>query len=367
MSILLIATATTLGIVILLALLYYFKGRGFTNPALIKRRNATLLLNCATIIFLVATMIEYTGPQLQLMNIWTFMAFYLLREVLFFTSTYVNNHPYHQDKGLMWGLNNVLFFVLVITIFARFVMNIHVDYFAYHDIYDALFVHVHGPHTFASAVYVLLVIFLLINIGYMMYLRYKSYNELSRHIHENEIKILMSSKEKNYWSSEAFMFFFLITFFIPYLPVHLFALVYFVFDILRRTLTYQKLISTLMKTNDSKSEYYLLHEKIEKWLRHDPFPLNSSGWTLEALSDAIEEGRDVVSHYLYDILGVTLSEWISDKKLDYCRHMLKTTEKNISEISLEVGYKNISAFSRAFTRRYGVTPTSFRKTNTNAK
>lgn len=48
--------------------------------------------------------------------------------------------------------------------------------------------------------------------------------------------------------------------------------------------------------------------------------------------------------------------WIKKKRLEHAVFLLKNTEKNISEISLEIGYESVSHFIKAFKEKFGVTP-----------
>lgn len=48
--------------------------------------------------------------------------------------------------------------------------------------------------------------------------------------------------------------------------------------------------------------------------------------------------------------------WIKKKRLEHAVFLLKNTDKNISEISLEIGYESVSHFIKAFKERFGATP-----------
>ncbi|RYU95628.1 helix-turn-helix transcriptional regulator [Emticicia agri] len=50
------------------------------------------------------------------------------------------------------------------------------------------------------------------------------------------------------------------------------------------------------------------------------------------------------------------ASWIKNKRLEYASFLLQNTSKNVSEISLEIGYESVSHFIKAFKEKYGFTP-----------
>jgi len=48
--------------------------------------------------------------------------------------------------------------------------------------------------------------------------------------------------------------------------------------------------------------------------------------------------------------------WIKNRRLEYASFLLQNTQKNVSEISLEIGYESVSHFIKAFKEKYGFTP-----------
>ncbi len=48
--------------------------------------------------------------------------------------------------------------------------------------------------------------------------------------------------------------------------------------------------------------------------------------------------------------------WIRRKKLEHAHFMLRNTEKNVSEVSMEIGYESVSHFIKAYKQQYGFTP-----------
>ena len=48
--------------------------------------------------------------------------------------------------------------------------------------------------------------------------------------------------------------------------------------------------------------------------------------------------------------------WIKNKRLEYASLQLEKTHKNVSEISMEIGYESVSHFIKAYKEKFGQTP-----------
>ncbi len=60
-------------------------------------------------------------------------------------------------------------------------------------------------------------------------------------------------------------------------------------------------------------------------------------------------------------MGETLNEYVTRVRLEYSTHQLCYTRNSITEIALATGYETPSAYSRAFKKNFGESPSSFRK------
>jgi AraC family transcriptional regulator, transcriptional activator of the genes for pyochelin and ferripyochelin receptors len=61
-----------------------------------------------------------------------------------------------------------------------------------------------------------------------------------------------------------------------------------------------------------------------------------------------------------DLFDCTVAEALMAARLERASHMLLTTDLSVACIGYENGYENNSSFARAFCRRYGRSPTSYR-------
>ena len=66
--------------------------------------------------------------------------------------------------------------------------------------------------------------------------------------------------------------------------------------------------------------------------------------------------RDFVKIY-----GTTPGKWLKQKRLNYAKYLLETTDLNINEITLECGFENASHFIRTFKAHFKSAPLTFKK------
>lgn len=59
--------------------------------------------------------------------------------------------------------------------------------------------------------------------------------------------------------------------------------------------------------------------------------------------------------------GMTVSEYTSKVRIKHACDMLRTTDKNVTDIALAVGYESLGYFNRVFKKEMGLTPSAFRK------
>ena len=59
--------------------------------------------------------------------------------------------------------------------------------------------------------------------------------------------------------------------------------------------------------------------------------------------------------------GKTFTQLVQQKRLTQAAYLLRNTQRNVADISLAVGYENISYFHRLFERVYGISPKAYRQ------
>lgn len=66
--------------------------------------------------------------------------------------------------------------------------------------------------------------------------------------------------------------------------------------------------------------------------------------------------REFKDHY-----HTTPGKWLTNRRLERASLLLKTTEKSISEITFDCGFKNVSHLSRIFKSKFKLSPTKYRR------
>ena len=61
--------------------------------------------------------------------------------------------------------------------------------------------------------------------------------------------------------------------------------------------------------------------------------------------------RDFEEHF-----HTSPGQWIRRKRIEHAHFLLRNTDKNVSEVSLEIGYESVSHFIKAYKNQYGSTP-----------
>lgn len=83
--------------------------------------------------------------------------------------------------------------------------------------------------------------------------------------------------------------------------------------------------------------------------------------TLEEMSKQFFVSKSQLSHCFKTEFGVSPIKYLITKRLDQAKILLLTTEKSITEISIEVGFSDSNYFSYYFSKENGVSPTEFRR------
>ena len=83
--------------------------------------------------------------------------------------------------------------------------------------------------------------------------------------------------------------------------------------------------------------------------------------------DVIARRQGVTPRYvqiLFEDEGITFGEFVTERRLDVARSMLRSPRYagwSIASIAFEAGFRDLSHFNRRFRRRFGVTPSEFRR------
>jgi len=54
-------------------------------------------------------------------------------------------------------------------------------------------------------------------------------------------------------------------------------------------------------------------------------------------------------------------KWLLQKRIEYAKHLLDSSKKNVNEIAYDSGFENATHFSRVFKAKFGLSPLQYRK------
>jgi YesN/AraC family two-component response regulator len=60
-------------------------------------------------------------------------------------------------------------------------------------------------------------------------------------------------------------------------------------------------------------------------------------------------------------MGMSFNEYLNEKRLEYGKERLRRSKDSVLEISANAGFRNVTYFNRMFKRRYGISPTQYRR------
>lgn len=83
--------------------------------------------------------------------------------------------------------------------------------------------------------------------------------------------------------------------------------------------------------------------------------------TIAEIADVVGFSESHFMRYFKDIMNTSFIEYLKDYRLAMAARLLQASEDSILEVSQEVGFENLSYFNRAFKKKYGVTPSQYRK------
>ncbi len=87
---------------------------------------------------------------------------------------------------------------------------------------------------------------------------------------------------------------------------------------------------------------------------------NYKNASLTELANELHYDISWLSREIKQQTSKTFTELVQDKRLAQASFLLKNTDRNVADISVAVGYENVSYFHRIFTATYGKTPKHFR-------
>ncbi len=83
--------------------------------------------------------------------------------------------------------------------------------------------------------------------------------------------------------------------------------------------------------------------------------------TLDKMSDHVGYSSFYCSAKFHEVVGISFKEYVLIRKLTNAAHDLRETNHRIIDIAIQYGFSSNEAFSRAFHKQYGYSPSQYRK------
>ncbi len=116
---------------------------------------------------------------------------------------------------------------------------------------------------------------------------------------------------------------------------------------------------TSRKIADKQSESAMAKNTIYKVLRHiDREYLNIEN--VKDVSRNLSYSEYYISHLFKEKMGITVKEYVTQKKISYACNLLKTSPLGIEEISEHLNFASSHSFRRAFKSVTGVSPREYK-------
>lgn len=87
----------------------------------------------------------------------------------------------------------------------------------------------------------------------------------------------------------------------------------------------------------------------------------NEGITLEQLADSMHLHQSYVSRSFAEVVGMTFTQYLQYYRIEQAKKSLKSTQLLIAEVAEQVGYSNLTYFSRVFKKVTGFTPNQYRR------
>ena len=80
---------------------------------------------------------------------------------------------------------------------------------------------------------------------------------------------------------------------------------------------------------------------------------------IQMISKELSYSKYYISHLFKEKLGITIYEYITERKIDLAKTMLEEGTYKMSEIAEKLNYESTQSFSKMFKRRTGISPSKY--------
>lgn len=121
----------------------------------------------------------------------------------------------------------------------------------------------------------------------------------------------------------------------------------------------QSVRSLCMQINDNEQ---IIANKLRKsMINYVDENFNDRNICLAVVADYLETSIYVVSRLFKEVTGRGFKEYITDKRLEYAKDLMQTTDHSMTEVAAMAGFIDAAYFSGLFKSKYGLSPVQYRK------
>ena len=88
--------------------------------------------------------------------------------------------------------------------------------------------------------------------------------------------------------------------------------------------------------------------------------------TIQFLVDEFGLSASKLKDLIKQVFGKTIYKYFQEYRMEKARNLLSTKDLNVSEVGYEIGYSNLSHFSDAFRKQFGILPKQYKMDSGNA-
>lgn len=117
-------------------------------------------------------------------------------------------------------------------------------------------------------------------------------------------------------------------------------------------------INQSKKTHKSEHDYgdNIYVEQAIAYIKHN----HSFGINLSDVADYVGISRTYLNQIFQKALGISSQKFLMDFRLHKAANLLISTELSITDVSESIGYEDSLAFSKAFKKKFGLSPKNYR-------
>ena len=93
--------------------------------------------------------------------------------------------------------------------------------------------------------------------------------------------------------------------------------------------------------------------------------IGDSTFNVEVLCQEVGISRANLHRKMKALAGISSSDFIRNIRMEQAARLLSEQKLNITQVAYAVGYSNLSYFSTAFKKHFGISPTEYVEKNNN--